>query len=139
VDKYSRKRQRDRQQHPRAQPPAGGWAWPRRDAGPCRRVSEEVQLRWWHAGRALVGRGLLGCGSGPDGRRVDGGRYLAAAIRSGGRYGQCAGRAGRGRPVGDDADVRGGRRLLRPNRARAAAGRDRRAADPDHRGRRGHA
>ena len=109
------------------------------DTGPRRRGSEVVQLRWWHAERALVGRGLLGCGSGPDGRRVDAGRQLAAAIRPGRRYGQCAGRAGRGRPVGDDADIRGGRRLLRPDRARAAAGRDRRAADPDHRGRRGHA
>ncbi len=86
-----------------------------------------------------MGRGFGGAGSGPDGRRVDDRRQPAAAIRSGRGHGQHAGRAGCDRPVGDDADVPAGRRLLHRHGARVAASRPNGAADPDRGRGRGHA
>ena len=70
--------------------------------------------------RTVVGRALLGRGPGAAGRRVDDCHPLAAAVlRPDERYGQRAGRFGRCRPVGDDADVPAGRLLRCDHRGRA--------------------
>jgi hypothetical protein len=86
-----------------------------------------------------VGRGLRGRGSGLDGRRMDGGRRPATPIRPGSQHGQRARGAGRHGPMGDVADVRGGRGLLRRHGARAPVGPDYRPAGADRGGLRGHA
>ena len=67
-----------------------------------------VRLRWRSCGPCHGGAGLVGSGSGAANRRVDGGRRAAAALlqRGGGNYKRARG-AGRCRPVGHDAGIRG--------------------------------